>query len=136
MSFSGKLNDYLLLLLCTFTNIYEQQSFPHDFLIKQSYITVEKFCFDDDDEPEYSVVYCYELQVSSSFQGRGLGAYITSCLARIGRHWGLSKVVRSIAAPLFFFHSLFFSQCNFWSTNCCILLSILHLTDAYMPKEK
>ena len=32
--------------------------------------TIFRFEWDDDEEPEYPVLYCYELQAHSAFQGR------------------------------------------------------------------
>ena len=39
-----------------------------------------RFEWDDEEEPEYPVLYCYELQIRSTFQGRGLGRNLMDVL--------------------------------------------------------
>lgn len=56
-------------------------------------LPVFQFCLDDDEEPECMVLYCFELQVKSSQQGKGLGGYIMNRLLNISRCWDMQKVV-------------------------------------------
>ena len=42
--------------------------------------TLFRFEWDDEEEPEYPVLYCYELQIRSTFQGRGLGRKLMDVL--------------------------------------------------------
>ncbi|KAI0673496.1 acyl-CoA N-acyltransferase [Trametes maxima] len=41
-------------------------------------------------------IYCYELQVSQTFRGSGLGRFFIEKLVAIGRHWGMSKIVLTV----------------------------------------
>jgi GNAT superfamily N-acetyltransferase len=52
-----------------------------------------QFCFDDDDEPEYLALYCYEVQVRRSHQGGGLGKYMIQELISVAKTWKMEKVV-------------------------------------------
>eukprot|EP00602_Paraphysomonas_sp_CaronLab_P012975 CAMPEP_0185041966 /NCGR_PEP_ID=MMETSP1103-20130426/41895_1 /TAXON_ID=36769 /ORGANISM="Paraphysomonas bandaiensis, Strain Caron Lab Isolate" /LENGTH=86 /DNA_ID=CAMNT_0027581917 /DNA_START=46 /DNA_END=303 /DNA_ORIENTATION=+ len=42
-----------------------------------------QFTWDDEDEPEYPVLYCYELMVDNTCQGTGLGRILMKSLATI-----------------------------------------------------
>lgn len=52
-----------------------------------------QFTWDDEDEPTQGVVYCFELQVESSFQRNGLGKYLMSALKDIAEYWRMSKIL-------------------------------------------
>lgn len=51
-----------------------------------------RFVWDDDDEPEYPVLYCYELQVEKSAQNKGAGVVLMRMLQQIAEHYGMKKV--------------------------------------------
>ena len=55
--------------------------------------TIFRFEWDDDEEPEYPVLYCYELQIQSSFQGKGLGKKLMEILAATAKKFKLEKVM-------------------------------------------
>jgi GNAT superfamily N-acetyltransferase len=55
--------------------------------------TVFRFEWDDDEEPEHPVLYCYELQVSKTVQGHGVGRQIMSLLVQIADKLKLWKVL-------------------------------------------
>ena len=42
--------------------------------------TIFRFEWDDEEEPEYPVLYCYELQIQSAYQGRGFGRKLMDIL--------------------------------------------------------
>ena len=55
--------------------------------------TIFRFEWDDEEEPEHPVVYCYELQVSPSYQKQGLGKQLMSHLLCMQRKLKLWKVM-------------------------------------------
>jgi len=55
--------------------------------------TVFRFEWDDEEEPEYPVLYCYELQVSTAVQGHGIGRQLMSLLVQIADKLKLWKVL-------------------------------------------
>jgi ribosomal protein S18 acetylase RimI-like enzyme len=48
---------------------------------------------DDEDEPEYPVLYCYELQISHSYQGKGIGKHIMELLNQFQKSCQMKKVM-------------------------------------------
>lgn len=52
---------------------------------------VFRFEWDDEDEPEYPVVYCYELQVLQSAQKMGAGLVLMKMLQDIAKHLNFRK---------------------------------------------
>lgn len=50
-----------------------------------------RFEWDDEDEPEYPVLYCYELQVAKSVQKVGAGLNLMRMLQRVASHYGMRK---------------------------------------------
>jgi len=52
-----------------------------------------RFEWDDEDEPEYPVLYCYELQTSNEFQGKGIGKHLMKLLARFQEACSMRKVM-------------------------------------------
>jgi len=50
-----------------------------------------RFCFDDEDDPEYAVLYTYEIQVNERYQRLGLGRQLASLLEDIARGAELQK---------------------------------------------
>lgn len=62
-----------------------------------------QFSWDDEDEPEYCVAFCYELQVDVKYRKLGLGRELMNVLQRISSHWKMKKTV-----PPFYFDS----DCN------------------------
>jgi len=71
-----------------------------------------RFCWDDDDEPEFPVVYVYELNVNSLERGSGLGRHLMQLVKRIQVKWGLWKVMltcfKDNAAALAFYRKIGF----------------------------
>lgn len=70
-----------------------------------------RFCYDDEDEPEYAVLYVYEIHVDAKFQRKGVGARLMSVLESIAKAAGLEKVVltvfkNNVAATEFYTNSL------------------------------
>ncbi len=55
--------------------------------------TLFRFEWDDEEEPEYPVLYCYELQIRSTFQGRGLGRKLMDVLKVTATKLKLQKVL-------------------------------------------
>jgi len=55
--------------------------------------TMFRFEWDDEEEPEYPVCYCYELQVSPSVQGCGIGTHLMKCLVKMADKLHLWKVL-------------------------------------------
>lgn len=43
-----------------------------------------------------SVVYCYEMQVDSEFQRKGLGAFMMQALEMMARHYGMERLVLTV----------------------------------------
>ncbi len=52
-----------------------------------------RFEWDDEEEPEYPVLYCYELQVSSIMQGHGIGKQLMTLLVQIADRLKMWKVL-------------------------------------------
>ena len=55
--------------------------------------TVFRFEWDDEEEPEYPVLYCYELQVCKTVQGHGIGRQLMSLLVQTADKLKLWKVL-------------------------------------------
>lgn len=55
--------------------------------------TIFRFEWDDEEEPEYPVLYCYELQIQPSFQGRGLGKKLMEVLNETAKKLKMIKVM-------------------------------------------
>lgn len=53
---------------------------------------VFRFVWDDEDDPEYPVLYCYELQVDPSMQKKGAGLALMRMLQCIAGSCGMKKV--------------------------------------------
>jgi ribosomal protein S18 acetylase RimI-like enzyme len=52
-----------------------------------------RFCYDDDDEPEFPCLYMYELNISPPSRGDGLGKYLVELLFKIQAKWRLWKTM-------------------------------------------
>jgi len=52
-----------------------------------------RFEWDDEEEPEHPVVYCYEVQVDQSYQKKGLGAFLMSLLKEISEKMKMWKIL-------------------------------------------
>lgn len=52
-----------------------------------------KFTWDDEEVPEYPVVYCYQLQIASEYQKCGLGKLLMSYLETITKQLQFPKMV-------------------------------------------
>mmetsp|Transcript_31420 Transcript_31420/g.53021 ORF Transcript_31420/g.53021 Transcript_31420/m.53021 type:complete len:212 (+) Transcript_31420:55-690(+) len=55
--------------------------------------TVFRFEWDDDDEPEFPVLYCYELQVGDAFRKCGAGTFLMDKLRQISMHYHMRKIL-------------------------------------------
>jgi GNAT superfamily N-acetyltransferase len=55
--------------------------------------TIFRFEWDDEEEPEYPVLYCYELQTQPTYQGRGLGKRLMEVLSNTCSKLKLNKVM-------------------------------------------
>ena len=55
--------------------------------------TIFRFEWDDEEEPEYPVLYCYELQIQPGFQGRGLGRKLMEVLNETAKKLKMVKVM-------------------------------------------
>jgi N-alpha-acetyltransferase 40 len=55
-----------------------------------------RFEWDDEDEPEYPVAYCYELQVSVSFQKKGAGKVLMDILHNIAKFYKMKKTLLTV----------------------------------------
>jgi len=58
-------------------------------------------CFRFEGDPDLGetireVLYCYELQVAAALQGSGLGSGLVAQLERIGRCWGMERVLLTV----------------------------------------
>lgn len=63
----------------------------HDGLIA-GYITF-RFEYDDEEEPEYNVTYCYELQISKFYQNQGIGKSLMNILRTISSNFKMWKIM-------------------------------------------
>lgn len=68
------------------------------FLVAENKETKEKigfthFRFDWDYDRVKGVVYCYELQIEESYQGKGIGSYLMKLLELIAAHFKFPKVI-------------------------------------------
>lgn len=52
-----------------------------------------RFTWDDEDEPEYPVLYVYELQVQQQALRQGLGRYLLQYVLQLSKHLGMRKVL-------------------------------------------
>ena len=52
-----------------------------------------RFCYDDDDEPEFPCLYMFELNISPTTRGDGLGRYLVELLFKIQAKWRLWKTM-------------------------------------------
>ena len=55
--------------------------------------TMYRFDWDDEDEPEHPVLYCYELQVAPDSRGHGFGRFLMSLLVTIADKLRMWKVM-------------------------------------------
>jgi len=58
-------------------------------------------CFRFEGDPDLGgtireVLYCYELQVAAALQGSGLGSVLLAQMERIGRCWGMERVLLTV----------------------------------------
>lgn len=60
-----------------------------------AYVTF-RFEWDDEDEPEYPVLFLYEIQVAEEYRGRGLGTILMDHLKKIADHFELRKILLTV----------------------------------------
>jgi GNAT superfamily N-acetyltransferase len=87
---------------------------------------IEAFCmfrfdWDDDDEPEYAVLYVYELQVSEALRGRGVGWQLMQICTALQAQYHMKKTMLTCfkhnAAALGFYKTIGFGI-DFNSPTC------------------
>lgn len=54
---------------------------------------VFQFCLDCDNDPEYVVLYCFEIQVVQSYRGKGLGEHLMQNILSLAHFWKMQKLV-------------------------------------------
>lgn len=52
-----------------------------------------RFEWDDEEEPEYPVLYCYELQIRQEFQNQSIGQRLLQMLVEIARSMNMRKIM-------------------------------------------
>mmetsp|Transcript_30986 Transcript_30986/g.29598 ORF Transcript_30986/g.29598 Transcript_30986/m.29598 type:complete len:217 (-) Transcript_30986:83-733(-) len=52
-----------------------------------------RFEWDDEDEPEHPVLFCYEVQIRQDYQGLKIGRFMMDQLLKISSHWKMWKVL-------------------------------------------
>lgn len=52
-----------------------------------------RFEWDDEDEPEHPVLFCYEVQIRQDHQGLKIGRFLMDQLLKISNHWKMWKVL-------------------------------------------
>ena len=52
-----------------------------------------KLCWDDEEEPEYPVLFCYEVQVDEKYQGQGIGKRLMDIEIQIANELNLWKTM-------------------------------------------
>jgi len=52
-----------------------------------------QFTWDDEDEPEFPVIFCYELQINDKFQKLGLGRLLMEMLLDLSKFWKMDKLM-------------------------------------------
>eukprot|EP01041_Mallomonas_annulata_P001329 gene1329-2558_t len=52
-----------------------------------------QFTWDDEDEPEFPVLFCFELQLDIKYQKLGIGRELMSMLTTIASHWHMNKTM-------------------------------------------
>ena len=72
--------------------IFELKQIPYSERKLVAY-TMFRFDWDDEEEPEHPVLYCYELQVCSTFQGDRIGRILMEQLINISEKLKLWKVL-------------------------------------------
>jgi ribosomal protein S18 acetylase RimI-like enzyme len=84
-----------------------------------------RFCWDDDEEPEFPVCYVFELNVAPSERGSGLGRRLMGAATAVQARWGLWKTMLTCfkrnTAAMQFYHKIGFgvdvyspSRCEGW----------------------
>ena len=70
--------------------------YPKDNEDELAGYVIFRFEWDDDEEPEYPVLYCYQLMVSAEKQRHGLGRHLMSLLSTIGKKLRMEKVMLTV----------------------------------------
>ena len=55
-----------------------------------------RFCFDDDERPDWAVLYIYEIQVADGFQRKGMGQALMLLLEEVARQTQMTKVMLTV----------------------------------------
>ena len=70
--------------------VYNDMTSPSPSLVAYAMF---RFEWDDDEEPEHPVLYCYELQVDGAARGQQVGSQIMDMLHAMAAHWRMWKVM-------------------------------------------
>ena len=52
-----------------------------------------QFSWDDENEPEFPVLYVYELQIVDTYRRKNIGRKLMEVCIQIARHWSMNKIV-------------------------------------------
>ena len=55
-----------------------------------------RFCFDDEERPDWAVLYVYELQVAKGFQRKNIGLGLQHVLEEVGRQAQMAKIMLTV----------------------------------------
>ena len=55
-----------------------------------------RFCFDDEERPDWAVLYVYELQVAQGFQRKNIGHALQQVLEEVGRQSQMTKIMLTV----------------------------------------
>lgn len=55
-----------------------------------------RFCFDDEERPDWAVLYVYELQVAEGFQRKNIGHALQQVLEEVGRQTQMTKIMLTV----------------------------------------
>mmetsp|Transcript_114 Transcript_114/g.105 ORF Transcript_114/g.105 Transcript_114/m.105 type:complete len:208 (+) Transcript_114:413-1036(+) len=55
-----------------------------------------QFTWDDEEEPEYAVIFCYELQIHIKYQKQGIGRFLMNILSHLCIQWKMKKIMLTV----------------------------------------
>ena len=80
--------------------------------------TTFRFEWDDEEEPEYPVLYCYELQISDDHQGKGIGKRLMELLVQFQKACLMRKVmltcfkINTMAMSFYLKNGFYIDECS------------------------